>query len=164
MITATQITYLHLCHRKLWLVRRGIRMENQNAAVREGKWISETTYRRRPRRWRELALPGIKIDHYDPKQRLVREVKKSPKLEHAHVAQVKYYLYRMEEAGIADATGVIEYPKQRRSTPVELTDADRSSIMGWLVEIERIAALPDCPELVRKPYCRNCAFRELCFI
>lgn len=166
MTSGTQIAYLHLCHRKLWLHANGMRMENAtgNAYVEEGKLIGETTYQRRPSRWRELDLGSLKIDHYDPQTNLLREVKKSPKLEHAHIAQVKYYLFALEQRGVVGARGVIEYPKQRRTTEVVLTEADRADIRGWEAEIERIVSLPVCPELVKKSYCRNCAFRDFCFV
>ena len=165
MTSSSHITYLHLCHRKLWLHHRGMRMEDNSQSVAEGKLIGETTYSRRPRRWKELDLGTLKIDHFDPVTNTVREVKKSPKLEHAHLAQVKYYLLALERRGVAGTSGHIEYPKHRRSTEVPpLSEADRQEIRGWELEVERIVGLPTCPELVRKSYCRSCAFRDFCFI
>ena len=123
MTTATQISYLHLCHRKLWLHHHHIRMENAtgNQAVAEGKLISATTYTRRPKRWRELNLGHLKIDHFDPATNTVREIKKSPKLEHAHIAQVKYYLFALEQRGVEKPNGLLEYPKQRQTRTITLT-------------------------------------------
>lgn len=166
MITATSIAYYHLCHRKLWLSTRGIRMENatDNTYVAEGKLISETTYQRRAKKWQELNLGHLKIDHYDPRANVVREVKKSNKLEHVHIAQVKYYLLALENKGLAGATGLIEYPQQRKTTTVTLSPEDRNTIAAWEAEIERITALPDCPPLVKKGICRNCAFYDFCFV
>ena len=165
-ISGTQIAYLHLCHRKLWLQSNGIRMENitGNAHVEEGKLIGETTYQRRPQKWRELNLGFLKIDHFDTATNTVREVKKSPKLEHAHVAQVRYYLYALEGKGINGASGIIEYPKQRKTTEVELTADGKKEVEGWMAEVERITTLPNCPELVKKSYCRSCAYRDFCFV
>lgn len=163
-ISATHVAYYHLCHRKLWLFHRTIKMEHTSDSVGEGKLIEQQSYARRPSRWRELNLGFLKIDHFDPRERLVREVKKSPKLEHAHVAQVQYYLYVLEQAGIRGVRGLIEYPKQRRRREVELTDAVRRDIQGWEAEIERIVSREQCPELVKKSYCKNCAYRDFCFI
>ncbi len=162
--SGTLISYLHLCHRKLWLHHHHIRMEQNSQAVAEGKHIGETSYERRPQKWRELNLGNLKIDHFDTSTNTVREVKKSPKLEHAHVAQVKYYLYELERKGIPEVTGIIEYPKQRKTKTVKLTAVDRLEIIGWEAEIERIINLTSCPDLVRKSYCRNCAFNEFCFV
>lgn len=166
MTSGTQIAYYHLCHRKLWLHHQHIRMENANANhyVEEGQLIDQTTYRRRPKKWRELNLDFLKIDHYDPTDRVVREVKKSPKLEYVHLAQVKYYLYALEQRGIKGGSGIIEYPKQRKTTTVVLTDQDRQAIKGWLAEIQRITTLPTCPTLVKKSYCKKCAFYDFCFV
>ena len=165
MISASHLTYLLLCHRKLWLHHRQIRMEDNSQDVAAGKLIDKTSYRRRARRWTQLAFDGIKIDHFDARQRVVMETKKSPKLEHVHVAQVKYYLYRLEGRGVSDATGRIEYPRQKRTTEVSLTDTDRNTVIpGWLAEIERITQQDSCPELVKKSYCKTCAFYDFCFV
>ena len=95
MISASHITYYHLCHRKLWLHHRGMRMEDNSSAVAEGQLIGKTTYKRRANKWKELSLESLKIDHYDPKTNTIREVKKSVKVEHSHIAQVKYYIYAL---------------------------------------------------------------------
>jgi CRISPR-associated exonuclease Cas4 len=164
MTSASHLTYYLLCHRKLWLHHRGMRMEDNSAAVAEGKLIGENSYTRRATRWQELNLGHLKIDHYDPRANVVREVKKSNKLEHVHIAQVKYYLLALEQKGLAKATGLIEYPQQRKTTTVTLSAEDRTTIAGWEAEIERIIALPDCPPLVKKGICRNCAFYDFCFV
>ena len=162
----TLIAYYHLCHRKLWLHSRHIRMENatSNTHVEEGKLLGETTYNRRPQKWRELDLGFVKIDHFDPSTNTVREIKKSPKLEHAHIAQVQYYLYVLEQRGIKGAKGLIEYPKQRKTSNVTLDAAARKDIQSWLSEIQRISQLSQCPDLVQKSYCKNCAFYDFCFV
>lgn len=165
MTSGTLISYLHLCHRKLWLHHHGMRMEHNSQAVGEGKLISETAYPRRASRWRELDLGNVKIDHYDPSTNTVREVKKSPKLEHAHIAQVKYYLYMLEQKGLGGASGIIEYPKQRKTTSIPpLTENDRKTIHGWEAEVARITALPTAPPVVKKSYCKTCAFYEFCYV
>ena len=162
--SATLITYYHLCHRKLWLHAHHITMEHNSQAVAEGKLIGETTYQRRAKKWKELTVGNSKIDHYDPQTNTIREVKKSPKLEFVHIAQVQYYLYLLEQRGVANATGVIEYPKQRKTTTVQLDDTIRQEIVGWIVEAERLLHSPTCPELVKKSYCRSCSFCDFCYV
>lgn len=63
-------------------------MEHTSEIVAEGKLIADTTYLDRARKYTELAIDGIKIDFYDVKNKVVHEVKKSDKVEHAHIAQV----------------------------------------------------------------------------
>jgi CRISPR-associated exonuclease Cas4 len=163
--SASHLTYLLLCHRKLWLHHRQIRMEDNSSDVAVGKLIDQSTYSRRPKKWTQLSLDNIKIDHFDAKERVVKETKKSPKLEHAHVAQLKYYLYALERRGVNGVTGLLEYPAQRRTKTIELTKEDRElTIPGWEAEITRITELEACPPLVKKAYCRNCAFYDFCFI
>lgn len=165
MISASHITYYHLCHRKLWMHHKGLRQEDNSQAVGEGKLIGKESFTRRASRWRELDLGFLKIDHFDAGARVVREVKKSAKLERAHMAQVQYYLYVLEQAGVRDVRGVIEYPKQRRRREVEaLTEELRRDIAGWVAEIERIVGLEQCPERVRKAYCQTCAYYDFCFV
>ncbi len=164
--TATHIAYYHLCHRKLWLACHHVRLENttDNTYVETGKLISETTYARRPKKWRELSLPGIKIDHFDPQTRTVREVKKSRKLEHAHMAQVQYYLFRLEKAGVQDPKGLLEYPKAKKTVAVRLEEGTRKEIEVWITDIEKIATAPFCPAVIKKSYCRKCAYRDFCYV
>ena len=163
MYTASHLTYLLLCPRKLWLHERQFRLEDESADVAIGLHLDRHSYRRRAGRWRQLDLGALKIDHYDPVNRVVREVKKSAKLEHVHIAQLKYYLYYLEQRGVRAVSGLLEYPRQRRTTEVVLTDTDRSAtIPAWEAEITRIAR-GDCPPVVRKPICQNCAFHDFCY-
>lgn len=164
VITGTQIHYYHLCHRKLWLFSNGIQMEQSSSLVAEGKFIHETTYTKRSDRFKELDFGYVKIDHFDAKNKIVREVKKSNKLEAVHVAQLKYYLYVLREHGIDGVTGVLEYPKLRMTKEVTLSEADCVEIESWIVAIEDIKALVNCPPVVRKNYCQSCAYFEYCFI
>lgn len=160
---ASHLTYLILCHRKLWLHHHGMRMEDNSVDVNHGKQLEKQTYDRRPQRWRELSVGPVKIDHYDPKLHLVREVKKSPKLEYLHIAQVQYYLYQLEKHGLPGATGVIEYPKQRKTTNVELTNTVRTQLETYLKEIEVIVNQEVAPPAVKKGYCSTCAFYDFCY-
>lgn len=162
--SATLISYLHLCHRKLWLHANHIRMEHNSEAVAEGKLIGETTYQRRANKWKELSLGNSRIDHFDPQTNTIREVKKSAKLEHAHVAQVKYYLFLLEQRGIQGAKGLIEYPKQRKTREVFLDEESRKEVRGWEIEVAQITNSKTCPDLVKKSYCRSCAFYDFCFV
>jgi len=141
----------------------GMRMEDNSVDVQHGKALGERAYDRRAQRWRELSVGPVKIDHYDPKSRVVREVKKSPKLEYLHITQVHYYLYQLEKHGLAGATGIIEYPKQRKTTNVELTDPARKQLEGYLSDVTKIVTQKVAPPAVKKGYCSNCAFYDFCY-
>ncbi len=163
IITATHINYYHLCRRKLWLFSNQIQMEHTSSIVAEGNLIGATTYDRRHPLYEQVELDGIKIDYYDRKTQTIHETKKSDKVEHAHIAQVKYYLYRMEQQGIPVKRGVIEYPTLRKTEEVMLTDLDRSEIPKWEKDIDAIISSPVCPALVKKGICKSCSYYEFCY-
>ena len=162
-ITATHINYLHICSRKLWLSSNGITMEHTSDLVTEGKLIGESTYPQRTDTYTEVEFDGVKIDFYDAKNKIVHEIKKSAKIEHAHRAQVKYYLWILEQNGITGAKGILEYPKQRHTEGVELTDADRIAIPDWITAIDRIVETDTCPDVIDKPICKNCSYYDFCY-
>ena len=139
-------------------------MENNSSAVIEGQLIGKTTYTRRAKKWKELDLVNLKIDHYDPVTNTIREVKKSSKLEFAHIAQVKYYIYSLAKSGVLNTKGIIEYPKQRKNTHIELTPKDEQEIRKWEIQVNQIVNVSTCPELIEKSYCRTCAFRDFCYV
>lgn len=161
-ITATHINYYHVCKRKLWLFAQGVSMERDSSLVQIGKQIGESSYPRRAERWRELDIGVGKIDHYDPRERIVREVKKSNKLEPAHIAQVQFYLVMLERMGIEGVRGRLEYPALRLTREVVLTPDDRQKVQHWCRAIENLLRRP-CPTVVRKGICQQCAYRDFCF-
>jgi CRISPR-associated exonuclease Cas4 len=163
IITATHVNYYHVCRRKLWLFSNGITMEHTSDAVHEGKLIGESTYPQRAERYTEVAFDGIKIDFYDAKNKVVHEIKKSAKIEDAHRAQVKYYLYILERNGITGAKGILEYPKQRHTEGVELTDTDRENIPKWEADIAQLVEGETCPKVINKPMCKQCSYYDFCY-
>lgn len=163
-ITGTHIAYYHTCKRKLWLFANGIQMEHTSETVAEGKLIGETTYLDRARKYTELEIEGIKIDFYDAKNRVIHEVKKSDKVEEAHIAQVKYYLYILRKNHIPDVTAIIEYPKMKQTQVVEWEDGDGDKISEWTEKTGEIIHAEDCPPLLKKPICKKCSYYDFCYI
>ena len=163
MPTGTQIQYLHLCHRKLWLFANGLNMEHTSDLVAEGKQIEEFSYSQRANRWQQIQIEQIKIDHYDAQRGIVREVKKSNKREAAHVAQVKYYLFVLERNGIEVNHGILEYPKLRETEEVWLDEEDRKNIPKWESQSIEIIQAEECPPRVKKTLCKKCAYHDFCF-
>lgn len=162
-ITATLINIYHVCTRELWLHAHEIRMEHTSDTVSEGKLIGETSYAQRNDKYTEMAMDGIKIDFYDAKNKIIHETKKSDKAEKAHIAQVKYYIMVLERNGICGVEGIIEYPTQRKTERVVLTDADRTDIGRWETDIQRIVAQEVCPKVIHKPICKNCSYFDFCY-
>jgi CRISPR-associated exonuclease Cas4 len=164
LITGTHVAYFHTCHRKLWLFANGINMEHTSEIVAEGKLIGETTYADRAQKFTEIEIDGVKIDFYDAKNKIVHEVKKSASVERAHIAQLQYYLYKLQQKGIAGATGVIEYPKLRQREKVpSLSEDDTKMITRWEADAKDIIASPLCPAVIRAKICKKCSYCDFCY-
>ena len=147
----------------MWLHANGIRFEHTSDLVFEGKLIHEDSYPQRSGKYEEIELDGIKVDFYDPKRKLIHEIKKSNKVEAAHEWQLKYYIYVFERNGIEGVTGVLEYPTLRKTQEVVLSDVDRERIQEMEVDIQRIISDDDCPSLQKRGICRNCSYFDFCY-
>ncbi|MCD4694716.1 MAG: CRISPR-associated protein Cas4 [Bacteroidales bacterium] len=163
-ITGTHINYYFICHRKLWLFANGFQNEQTSDAVYEGKLIHETSYPQRSEKYSEVEFEGIKIDYFDPVNKVVHEVKKSDKLESAHEWQLRYYLYVLEKNGIERATGILEYPKLHKTVEIFLSERDKEELDEILKKIEEIISMENCPALIKVKACRACAYFDFCFI
>lgn len=163
-ITGTHIAYLHTCHRKLWLFANGIQMEHTSEIVSEGKLIAENTYLDRSRKYTELSIDGIKIDFYDAKNKVIHEVKKSDKVEQAHLAQVKYYMYVLNKNGIDKPEAILEYPKLKQRDLLPWDDEIPNLGIRWKKESLAIINTDNCPPLVIKGICKKCSYFDFCFI
>lgn len=162
-ITGTHVHYFHVCLRKLWLFAKGIHMEHTSETVQAGKLLGETAYSRRPDKYTELAIGGIKVDFFDAKNRVLHEVKKTNKMSEAHIAQVKYYLYVLAQHGLDNATGVLEYPLLKQKQQVVLTKEDIPTIEKWLGAIRLLTNGDTCPDKIAQSFCQKCAYYEFCW-
>lgn len=162
--TGTHFNYYHVCKRKLWLFANGINMEHTSELVKEGKFIHEESYPQRSEKYEEVEVDGVKVDFYDAKNKVIHEIKKSDRIEKAHEWQLKFYLYVFEKHGISGVLGVLEYPTMRHTQKVELTDSDRKEIEKICQEIGKVCEDETCPPTVKKSFCKNCSYFDLCFV
>ena len=163
-MTGTHFNYYQICHRKLWLFANSINMEHTSDLVYDGKLIHESSYPQRSERYEELEIDGVKIDYYDVRNKVIHEIKRSDKVEHAHEWQVKYYIYVLERNGIEDVKGVLEYPALRHTAPVILTDADRIRITEMEKEIRQLIEGDVCPPVINAKICKNCSYYDFCYV
>jgi CRISPR-associated exonuclease Cas4 len=162
-ITGTHINYYLICHRKLWLFANSIQMEHTNDAVSEGKLIHETTYQNRSSKYEEIEIEGIKIDYFDTKNKVIHEIKKSSKLFEAHTWQVKYYIYVLENNGLDGVSGLLEYPRERKTEEVYLSEPDRKYLDETVSKIKEIIHLDICPPLLHEAKCKKCSYFDFCY-
>ena len=163
-INATLINLYNVCKRELWLHANCIRFEHTSELVYDGNLIHEHSYPQRSERYEELGLDGIKIDFYDARNRVIHEIKRSDKVERAHEWQVKYYIYVLEENGVAGVTGILEYPTLRHTAQITLTNEDRDKIVEMKHEILKIIQSDDCPPVINARICKNCSYYEFCYV
>jgi len=162
-ITGTEVAYYIVCKRKLWLFSHGIELERFSDFVEIGKIISETYFERE--KFKEIELDSFKIDFIRVGSEIVvNEVKKSKKLEESHIWQTKFYIYQLQKLGLDCKRGVIHYPKLLKKIDVELFEEDKIKIEEALKEIENIEKLEKPPDVINKPYCKNCAYYQFCYI
>lgn len=159
--------YLIVCPRKLWLYAGGLGMEHNSERVAEGTMLHETAYPSRSAKYQELEVGPVRIDFYDPRDRVIHEVKLSDRMEEAHLWQVKYYQWVLEKAGIEGVTALLEYPSIRRTERLEaLTAEDRQCLEVMEREIARIVQADVCPPIPQKQkgLCRKCSYFDFCYV
>ncbi len=162
-ITGTHFNYYQVCLRKLWLFAHHIYFEHLSDLVYDGKLIHLSSYPQRAAQYEEIAIDGIKVDFYDPKGKVIHEIKRSNKIERAHEWQLKYYIYVFERNGITGVSGILEYPTLRKIEKVELDEADRAEIRQMECAIAQIISSEECPRLEEKSYCRSCSYCDFCY-
>lgn len=159
--TGTQINYYFVCKRKLWFFSRNMTLESDSDLVLMGKLLHENSYKRKS--MKEIEIDRIKIDFIE-KTKEVHEVKRSRRIEDAHIYQLLYYLYFLKKsAGMAELKGVLDYPLLKKKVAVELTPDREAELANILADARRITCQERPPEAEWKPYCKNCAYRELCW-
>jgi len=157
--TGTQVNYFMVCSRKTWLFSHDMQMEHESDLVRLGRLVHETRF---PRKLKEIQVGRIKIDFFDRKYE-VHEIKKSRRMEKAHVYQLLYYLYYLKHEAGVEAKGVLNYPLTRRRVEVELTQEKEQELEGILGEMHSLVSLGKPPPPLWVPYCKYCSYHELCW-
>jgi len=162
-IGGKHIQYAVACERELWFYTHGINVSTEDDNIAIGKQIDSEYYRRLRR---QVMIDGsVKIDVIKRrgKEITVLETKKSRKLLEPGKWQLLYYLYVLKKHGV-DAEGYLAIPAERKRIRVVLTEAAEKKLEKLVKKVERVAALPVPPPPVRKPYCKGCAYRELCWV
>ena len=162
-ITGTLISYYFYCKRRMWLHANDIRFECTSDDVAMGVLVEESSYQQRASKYEQVAIDGIKVDFYSAKDKVIHEVKKSNKFHETHIWQLKYYIYMFEKNGISGVTGILEYPKERLTEQVFLSELDRDSIDRIIEEIRLIVENDKCPSLLTSHKCKNCSYNDFCY-
>ena len=159
-VRGVEINYYFICDTKLWFFSHNITMEHESDAVKLGRLLHGEVFHRDER---DVALGPISIDIIRKGDEIeIREIKKSRKMERAHIYQCLYYIYLLKKYGIR-SKAVISYPKIKKNVEVDL-DEEREKEMEEIVKkVEKIKRSEDPPKPKFKKICRKCAYFELCF-
>ena len=160
-IIPTYMWYYYICKREVWLMSHHVKPNEDDKNVEIGRILHENSFVRNKK---EISLPGMKLDFVtnEDGQTVVGEIKKSSRSLKAARMQLLYYLYKLRENRV-DAKGRLYFPKEKKNLDVDLASASITEIEDALIEINDIMhqATPPKPEMIR--FCRNCAYRELCW-
>lgn len=159
--TGTQINYYFICKRKLWYFSNYIQMEQESELVELGKFIHETSYQREKK---EIMVDNTITIDFTGNDKIIHEVKKSNKIEKAHIWQLKYYLYYLKQKGVPNVTGELNYPKLKKTEKVSLTDNNEKELKKIFSNIDEIINRDTPPPHINRSFCKKCAYYEFCYV
>lgn len=163
-ITGTEMAYLYICERKLWLFHHGIRPENEHVNVQIGRFVQETTFARHDNK-KELQLGEIGVvDWAELDKGIIHETKKGKAPRQAEDAQVSYYLWWMRCHGLKVDTCIVHYPKQKKTRKLKWTTDMEKQVEADLEKARSIVKILAPPEVTYGRICQKCAFEEYCFV
>lgn len=162
-ITGTEMAYLYICRRKLWLFHHGIRPENEHVNVQIGRFIQESTFTRHENK-KEIVLGSIGVvDWAELNKGIIHEIKKGKAPAHAEDAQVRYYMWWMRTHGMGIHTGIIHYPKQKRTRKLLWTQDMEEAVIKDLADARNVVKAATPPAFDGMAICKSCAYQEFCF-
>jgi len=158
VFTGVEVNYFFVCRRKLWFFSRQLDLEEESDLVLLGRILHEHGY---PRKFKEVSIGRIKIDFLE-RYGVIHEVKRSRRMEKAHLFQLLYYIYYLKRFGV-EVKGVLHYPLLKRNVRVELTAELERELEDVLEKMKRIISSDRPPRAERKKYCSRCSYFELCW-
>lgn len=160
-ITGTEVSYLYICKRKLWLFHHGIKPENENINVQIGRHIQETTFKREEK---DIPIGEVGVlDWAAFKHGIIHETKKGKTPGKGDIAQVRYYMWWLNKNGVRIKEAQIHYPKLRKMNKVLWNEEAKKHALQDMSGCRKIIDLIKPPEIITYPYCKSCAYFEICY-
>jgi len=127
-----------------------------------GRLIHDDSYKREKK---EISVSNMKIDLIKKRdgELIVGEIKKSSHFELPARMQLAFYLYKLRKRGI-DAKGELLIPKEKKKIRVELTPNIENELEKASQNIKEIINQEKPPQPAKIRFCRNCAYREFCWV
>jgi CRISPR-associated exonuclease Cas4 len=73
-------------------------------------------------------------------------------------------IFQLEQIGIMDVTGQLEYPKLRETKEVRLAEEDKTYLLDVIKQIESLLAAETCPPRINSKICKKCSYYDFCYI
>lgn len=158
-VGGVDISYYLLCKRKLWLYKKGIRMEDESDRVLQGSVLHEDAYPQLD--YKEILIDNsFKLDALDGDY--VREIKLTSKMMGSDKMQILFYLYQLSKRGVIKK-GLLSYTKEKKTVEVILTKENEQKIKKTIAEVYQVIDKPFPPAVKKLPYCKSCSYFEFCY-
>lgn len=159
MVNGTLMWYSQICHRQVWLMAHSIAPDQRNKFIEVGREIHQIFYSSLKK---ELLIDNlIKIDILDGK--VVAEVKKSDNVIKSAIMQTAFYLYYLKKSKGIYMKGKVLVPQKKKSYEVILDSKMESEVEENIMLVESIVSNSKPPKPVWIKYCKQCAYKELCW-
>jgi CRISPR-associated exonuclease Cas4 len=160
MVNGTLIWYSYICDREVWFIGHQIEAPQDNPLLEKGRAIHEVFYSQYTK---ELLIDNtIKIDIVKGRE-LIAEIKSSSKHLKSAIMQLAFYLYYLKKHKGVELRGKLSIPSERKTVEVQLSEPLERELEEKIKSIEDILSLPKPPPPVKIPYCKNCAYKEICW-
>jgi CRISPR-associated protein Cas4 len=160
-VTGTMVWYYYVCQREVWLMAHQLEPDSEDDNLEYGRFLHQHAYKRQKK---EISIGHAVFDLFrvEGDKLVIGEVKKSSKhLESARM-QLLYYLRELKRMGV-DAVGELRIPEEKRVINVSLDEETEEELERAERDILRIIYLDRPPKAKKIPWCRSCAYRELCW-
>ncbi len=140
---------------------RQINPFQDNEFLELGRLIHDDSYRREKH---EILVDNMKYDMIKKgnDSYIIAEIKKTSKYEKAALMQLSYYLYRLYQKGLI-LKGQLLIPREKKKIEVVLDDSIIKEIETVVNNIYKIIFESSPPKLKKIPFCKNCAYQDLCW-
>ena len=160
-VNGVMVQYYVACKRELWFFGNKINMDYESDDIKIGKIVHRASY---PREEKEVAFENAVFDFIKNEEgTYIFEIKKSSRLEEPAKYQLYYYLWFANKNG-SHAKGEIVYPRERRKEELVLSEEINEEIEKIVADIPNVINMKQPPPAVKKPYCKGCAYYNLCWV
>lgn len=159
-ITGTLVQSFMICKRQTWLMAHQVTPDQEHSYLEIGRLIDEQSYDRTRKKvhFDNIVLDLVRSQDGDL---VVGEIKKSSKGIEGAKMQLAFYLYKLQENGIA-AKGQLLFPQERKKINVKLDDQMVEEVENIIMQIDKTIETPFPPSFKKIKYCTHCAYKEFC--